>query len=97
MSTFCRRREMAGSSCICSSSRTRHVTFRSSRCLKCCQTQSTPFGSRAYAGSALPALDRLFVALDGTGDGNLRRPAQGLEEARNVALVIVDADSSPMT
>ena len=52
MSTFCRRRAMARWSCICSSSRSRHVTFRSSTCLRCCQAHSTGFRSGAYAGSA---------------------------------------------
>ena len=39
-----------------------------------------------------PALDRLFVPLDGPGDRDLRGPSQSLEQARHLALAVRDAE-----
>ena len=39
-----------------------------------------------------PALDRLLVPLDGPGDGDLRGPSQSLEQARDLALAVRDAE-----
>ncbi len=52
MSGFWRNRPMARWSCMCSSSRSRQVTFGNSTCLRCCQAHSTGLRSGAYAGSA---------------------------------------------
>ena len=39
-----------------------------------------------------PALDRLFIPLDRSGDGDLRGPSQSLEQARHLALAVRDPE-----
>ena len=43
-------------------------------------------------GLALPAADRLFVALPSFTDGTLRAPVQRLQDLPDVAFVVVDAE-----
>src|ERR1700722_11749940 len=55
---------------------------------------SLPSGTASEPGPVLgtPALDGFFVALDGPGDGNLRRPTQVFEQAGDVPFVVRDAE-----
>ncbi len=42
-----------------------------------------------------PALDGLFIALDGPGDGDLRGPVESLEEARDLTAAVPDVEFLP--
>ena len=53
---------------------------------------STGLGLKPWPDLCSPALDLLFVPLDGSCDRHLRRPAEFLQEPRDMAFVIGDAE-----
>src|SRR5882724_8630746 len=55
------------------------------------KTQTTGFLFESRPGRNPPLLDSGFIALDGSRDRYLRRPLQALEQARDLALAVGDA------